>query len=248
MPYWEEALRRDAGDSRVNTVMGITAYTKAKYTDAEKYLRTAIARLTDKFTTPKDAEAIYYLGATLKARARPTRPTQLLQGDVEPGLESFRLLSLARDRGLARRYDRRSRFVDRSIDSNALNIRAQNLKAAVLRHTGRPKEALQLLATAAHKLDPLDVRSMAESWLASKDPGAAKTLTSTMIDHPQTAQETAAEYLDAGLWKDGTTCSCKWWPRSPIRPRSTPWPTTIWATLRRNWARHRRPPSTTSSP
>jgi tetratricopeptide (TPR) repeat protein len=31
-----------------------------------------------------------------------------------------------------------------------------------------------------------------------------KTLTSTMIDHPQTFQETAAEYLDAGLWKDGT--------------------------------------------
>ncbi len=25
-----------------------------------------------------------------------------------------------------------------------------------------------------------------------------------MIDHPQTAQETAAEYLDAGLWQDGT--------------------------------------------
>jgi tetratricopeptide (TPR) repeat protein len=61
-----------------------------------------------------------------------------------------------------------------------------------------------LLATAAHKIDPLDVRSMAEHWLASKDPAAAKTLTSTMIDHPQTFQETAAEYLDAGLWKDGT--------------------------------------------
>jgi tetratricopeptide (TPR) repeat protein len=45
---------------------------------------------------------------------------------------------------------------------------------------------------------------MAERWLASKDPAAAKTLTSTMIDHPQTFQETAGEYLDAGLWKDGT--------------------------------------------
>ena len=28
-------------------------------------------------------------------------------------------------------------LVDRAIDSNALNIRAQNLKAAILRHTGR---------------------------------------------------------------------------------------------------------------
>jgi len=95
-------------------------------------------------------------------------------------------------------------FVDRSIDSNALNIRAQNLKAAVLRHLGRPKEALQLVASAAHKADPLDVHSMAETWLAAKTAEAAKTLASTMNRHPATAQETAAEYLDAGLWQDGT--------------------------------------------
>jgi tetratricopeptide (TPR) repeat protein len=62
---------------------------------------------------------------------------------------------------------------------------------------------LQALASASRKADPLDVRSMAERWLASKDPAAAKVLASTMNDHPATAQETAAEYLDAGLWQDG---------------------------------------------
>ncbi len=50
--------------------MGITAYKQARYADAEKSLRTAIARLTDRYTTPKDAEAIYYLGATLKAEGK----------------------------------------------------------------------------------------------------------------------------------------------------------------------------------
>jgi tetratricopeptide (TPR) repeat protein len=205
MPYWEEALRRDPGDTRVNTVMGITAYTKAKYAEAEKYLRTAIARLTAQFTTPKDAEAIYYLGATLKAEGKTDEAyTYFYKATWSQAWKAsgyYSLAEIAAARGdMAAALD----FVDRSIDSNALNIRAQNLKAAVLRHTGRPKEALQLLATAAHKLDPLDVRSMAERWLASKDPAAAKTLTSTMIDHPQTFQETAAEYLDAGLWQDGT--------------------------------------------
>jgi tetratricopeptide (TPR) repeat protein len=72
-----------------------------------------------------------------------------------------------------------------------------------LRHLGRGKEALQVLASAAHTTDPLDVRSMAERWLVSKDAGAAKTLASTMNQHPATAQETAAEYLNAGLWQDG---------------------------------------------
>ena len=205
MPYWEEALRRDAGDTRVNTVMGITAYTKAKYAEAEKYLRTAIARLTDQFTDPKDAEAIYYLGATLKAEGKTddafTYFYKATWSQAWKAAGYYSLAEIAASRGdMTAALD----FVDRSIDSNALNIRAQNLKAAVLRHTGRSREALQLLATAAHKIDPLDVRSMAERWLAARDPATLKTLTSTMIDHPQTFQETAAEYLDAGLWKDGT--------------------------------------------
>jgi tetratricopeptide (TPR) repeat protein len=205
MPYWEEALRRDPGDSRVNTVMGITAYTKAKYVEAEKYLRTAIARVTDQFTTPKDAEAIYYLGATLKAEGKTDEAyTNFYKATWSQAWKASGYYSLAEIAAARGDMTAALDFVDRSIDSNALNIRAQNLKAAVLRHTGRSKEALQLLAAAAHKIDPLDVRSMAERWLASKDPAAAKTLTSTMIDHPQTFQETAAEYLDAGLWKDGT--------------------------------------------
>jgi len=205
MPYWMEALRRDPGDSRVNTVLGITAYTKARYAEAEKYLRTAIARVTDKFTTPKDAEAIYYLGATLKAEGKTDEAyTNFYKATWSQAWKAAGYYSLAEIASARGDMTAALDFVDRSIDSNALNIRAQNLKAALLRRTGRSQEALQLLDTAAHKIDPLDVRSMAERWLASKDPAAAKTLTSTMIEHPQTAQETAAEYLNAGLWQDGT--------------------------------------------
>ena len=205
MPYWEEALRRDPGDTRVNTVMGITAYTKARYAEAEKYLRTAIARLTAQFTDPKDVEAIYYLGATFKAEGKTDEAyTYFYKATWSQAWKASGYYSLAEIAAARGDMTAAMDFVDRSIDSNALNIRAQNLKAALLRHTGRPKEVLQLLATAAHKLDPLDVRSMAERWLASKDPAALKTLTSTMIDHPQTFQETAAEYLNAGLWQDGT--------------------------------------------
>jgi len=205
MPYWEEALRRDPGDSRVNTVLGITAYTKAKYAEAEKYLRAAIARVTAQFTDPKDVEAIYYLGATLKAQGKTDEAyTNFYKATWSQAWKAAGYYSLAEIAASRGNMTAALDFVDRSIDSNALNIRAQNLKAAVLRHTGRSKEALQLLTTAAHRIDPLDVRSMVERWLASKDPAAAKTLASTMMDHPQTAQETAAEYLDAGLWQDGT--------------------------------------------
>ncbi len=204
MPYWEEALRRDPGDTRVNTVLGINAYTKARYEEAEKYLRKAIERLTDQYTTPKDGEAIYYLGATLKAVGKTDEAYANLYkatwSRAWKAVGYYSLAEIATGRGeMSAALD----FVNRSIDSDALNIRAQNLKAAVLRHLGRPKESLQVLASGAYKADPLDVRSMAERWLASKTPAAATLMSSTMNNHPATAQETAAEYFNAGLWKDG---------------------------------------------
>ena len=63
-------------------------------------------------------------------------------------------------------------LVDRSLESNALNPVALNLKAAILRDLERRPEALQVLETVTAKIDPLDVRAMAEpGWL----PGLPRT-------------------------------------------------------------------------
>lgn len=204
IPYWEEALRWDPGDARVNTALGITCFKKARYAEAERYLRAALDRLTEQYTSPKDGEATYYLGAILKAEGKPDEAYAYLYKatwiQAWKAAGYYSLAEIAASRG---DMTAALSFVERSLDSNALNIRAQNLKAAVLRHLGRPEEALQVLA-AAHRTDPLNVRSMAEQWLASKSPEAAQMLASTMNLHPATAQETAAEYLNAGLWQDGT--------------------------------------------
>ena len=202
-PYWEEALRRDPGDVRVNTAFGITCFRKARYADAEKFFRKALERLTDKYTSPKDGEAFYYLGATLKAEGKTDEAfAQLFKATWSMAWRAagyYLLAEISANRG---QFDGALDLVDRSIDANALNIRAQNLKAALLRHLDRPKEALQVLA-ASHRADPLDVRAMAERWLTSRSPDAIKPLVSNMTQHPATAQETAAEYFAAGLWQDG---------------------------------------------
>src|SRR4051812_42365625 len=66
LAYWQEALRRDPGDIRFNTSLGIRAFKQSRFAEAEQYFRKALARLTDRYTTPKDAEATYYLGLSLK--------------------------------------------------------------------------------------------------------------------------------------------------------------------------------------
>ncbi len=204
-PYWEEALRRDPGDVRVNTALGINYLKKARFAEAEKLFRKALERLTDKYTAPKDGEAIYYLGIALKAQGKNDEAFETLYRSTWSlawrAAGYYTLSEIATARGdVAEALD----LVDHSIEANALNIRAQNMKAALLRHAGRAREALEVLTSRSHAADPLDVRAMSERWLATRDPAAAKALASTMNAHPATAQETAAEYLNAGLWQDGT--------------------------------------------
>ena len=203
--YWEEALRRDPGDVRVNTALGINRFKKARIAEAEALLRKALERSTDRYTAPKDGEAIYYLGLALKAQGRNDEAyAQFYKATWSLAWRAagyYALAEIAAERGeMAAALD----FAERSIEANALNIRAQNLKAAALRHLGRPRQALEVLAAARRKSDPLDVRSMAERWLAAKTPENAKVLASAMNAHAHTASETAAEYLNCGLWQDGT--------------------------------------------
>ncbi|MCP5100807.1 MAG: DUF5107 domain-containing protein, partial [Chloroflexi bacterium] len=58
-PYYEEALRRDPGDSRCNNAMGLLLYRRGKFADAEPYFRRAIKRLTARNPNPYDGEPYY---------------------------------------------------------------------------------------------------------------------------------------------------------------------------------------------
>ncbi len=204
-PYWQEALRRDPGDARVNTALGINYFKKARFAEAEQLFRNALQRLGHNYTTPKDAEPIYYLGLTLKAEGKFDEAYKYLFNATWNlpwrAAGYYGVAEIATQRG---DFASALQFVESSIDNNALNVRALNLKAALLRHLGRSNEAIAVLETAHRRTDPLDVRSMAERWLASQDPAVRSTLAVTLNAHPATATETAAEYLNAGLWQDGT--------------------------------------------
>jgi tetratricopeptide (TPR) repeat protein len=213
----------DPGDVRVNTALGINYFKKARFEDAEHLFRKALERLTDKYTSPKDGEAFYYLGLTLKAQGRDEAAFDALYKATWSlawrAAGYFELAEIAAKRGeTARALD----LVNRSLEANAPNTRALNLKAALLRRLGRPEEALQILASASGRTDPLDVRALAERWLASKRQEDASVLTAVMVAHAATGLETAAEYLTAGLWQDGADVLSALIAAAPDRTRVNP--------------------------
>ena len=201
--YWNEALRRDPGDVEAHVGFGLLDLRRARYPSAEAHFRRALTRLTAKYTMPANAEPYYYLGVALAGEGRTAEAYDAYykatwdQQWRGPGY--YALAEIAASRG---NFEAALDFVDRALDANALNVRAYGLKAAVLRHLGRAAAVPAVLALAAAKTDPLDVRLMAEAWLLHPE-AKDRSLAATLRDHPANTQELAAEYADAGLYADG---------------------------------------------
>lgn len=206
-PYYEEALRRDPGDSRVNTQLGILYLKRGMFAEAEIKLETAVARLTANYTRPRDGEAYYYLGLAQRA-----------QGKREAAYDSFNraawssawhtpsYYALAELDCLKGDYAKALEGIDNAIATNNREPKLLNLKSAILRKLNREEEAEKLTAEVA-KLDPLDYGSKCERmWInnARNPRGNAQeemdVLVGTMKDEVQTLIELAVDYGTSGFY------------------------------------------------
>lgn len=208
-PYYEEALRRDPGDYRVNLALGILYLKRGLFERAADTFRTALTRATRGYTAPRDGEAYYYLGLALRG-----------QGDWDGAYDALYRATWSHAFHTAAYYQlaeincRRGdlstalEHVNRSIATNAWNTKALNLKCAVLRHGGRLEEAAALAARVL-ALDPLDLWAAHELCLANRDSkgeaqsdAAIDTLAGKLRDDVQHGLEIAVDYGNCGLWDE----------------------------------------------
>jgi tetratricopeptide (TPR) repeat protein len=181
-PYWREGQRRDPQDSRINNALGRYHLRRGELSEAESCFRTAVARLTSRNPNPYDSEPYYNLGMTL-----------LFEDRVDEAYAAFyKATWSAAWRGPAyhriAEIDLRSSrlpaaldHVSRSLQAEAENLNARNLRVMILRQLGRDAEADAEL-NAVLRLDPLDIWSrFLKTGVAPSDAGQRLDLAFDLI-------------------------------------------------------------------
>lgn len=190
--YFLEALRRDPGDVRCNTQMGIHYRKRGDYDKAAHYLRRALQRQTKDYTRPSDAEAMYNMGLVLKAEGKYEEAIDTLYRSAwDYAYASPSYFQLAQISALQGNIPTAKQQVETAIRYNGMNIEAKNLYTTLLRREGRTDKA-ETLASEVLAADPLNYYAAYEKVLmGTMKPAEFKTL---LRDQPESYIELALYY------------------------------------------------------
>lgn len=200
--YYEEALRRDAGDVRNNNAMGLWLIRKGQFAKAEGYLRRAVKTLTERNPNPYDGESLYNLGLSLKYQGRAEEAYDCFYKSCwnaawqDAGFYSLAQLSVA-----SGEWERALYEVEKSLVRNWHNLRARHLKAAILRKLGRTEEALEWIADSL-KLDCFNFGCAFEQYLLTGDETLCRSLLERMRPEAHNYEELALDYASASCWDE----------------------------------------------
>ena len=208
-PTRYEALRRDPGDSRANTALGMPAHRGGAVRGGggppARGRRPGHRQL---HPSPRRRAALPPGRGAAPPGGWSRRRGRLRPGGVVRGLETPRLPGPGRDRLREGRPGGGAQRSEESLRACGSSPRALDLRAALLRRAGRPAEAVES-ARLALRVDPLDHRAQHELALAlamaGRD-GEARTaregLEASLRGDPQASLEVAAESEAAGLLED----------------------------------------------
>jgi tetratricopeptide (TPR) repeat protein len=162
MIYYNEALKRDPNDSRVNTAIGIRFAKEARWEEAETHLRRAVERLAKNYTSPRDTEPNYYLGYVLhQQRKFKEAKDHYWKATWATPYQSAAYFALAQIACCEKDFQTALKMIDASLNVNSRNTKALTVKAIILGFLLRYEESLALLEQAL-QIDPLDLWSAIE--------------------------------------------------------------------------------------
>lgn len=205
--YFLEVLRRDPGDVRANTQMGIFHRMNGENELAKGYLRRAIARQTANYTRPSDGEAMYNLGLILKEEGRWHDAIDTLYRaawDYEYASASY--YQLACISSINGNRVQAMKEATMAVNYNGMNVDARNLKVTLLRHEGKKAEALAL-AKEICTFDPLNHYAARELMLL--DGTSRASFEKLLRGSSESYIELACRYFGNGFAEEGEAILCE---------------------------------------
>ena len=202
MDFYNEALRRDPGDARVNIEVGKHYIRQAEWAKAEEHLLRAKDRLEHDYTRAYNTEADYYLGYVYSMTGKVAdAEDNLWAATYTPAFKHPAYYQLAVRASREGDFNKALQLDNESLLTGAHDLQALTLKAYLLRRLGRNQEALEVIKT-IKGIDPLDYWSEFEkslitngnlSFLAGSRPRRSEGIIAV-----QELLEVASNYLTLG--------------------------------------------------
>lgn len=193
--YFEEALRRDPGHSQVNTHLGLLALKSMELKKAEKRLRTATARVTDRYTRPHNSQPLYYLGVALMRQGRYDEAySQLYDASWDKAWYGAAHTLMAEISARRHEYSQALDHANQALDTGEHNVEAGFIKAVALRKINRRAEAEEVVDRVLEE-DPLFWPARYEKAVLNSEAGEV-----ALYPHEESRmREEAQNYLDVAL-------------------------------------------------
>ena len=168
MDFYEEALRRDSMDARVNIEVGKHYIRQGEWDKAELHLQRAQNRLAHDYTRVLNTEANYYLGYLYRLLGKKVEAEEnLWAATYTPFFKHPAFYQLAVQAVNDGDYREALNLIEQSLLVGAHDLQALTVKAYILRQIGlkdKAEETLQLIKT----IDPLDYMSEFEASLLER--------------------------------------------------------------------------------
>ncbi|MDD4637134.1 MAG: DUF5107 domain-containing protein, partial [Bacteroidales bacterium] len=200
--YYLEALRREPDNVQNNNAMGLWLIRRGQFSEAERYLRTAVKTQLQRNPNPYDGEPLYNLGLSL-----------LYQGREEEAYDAFYkacwnaawqdvgYFSCAQISARQGRMEDALEEIDRSLIRNGHNHRGRHLKTALLRVAGRQEEALALIDESL-RIDRFNYGCLFEKYLLNGKEDSLALMNKQMHGKASNYDELALDYVAAGFLEE----------------------------------------------
>ncbi len=176
--YYREALRRDPGDSRCNTALGIWRLKRGEWAASAGLLSKALER------DQASGRARYHLGLALLGQENPAAAEkELNRASYDFAFYAAAQYELARLAGRRGDWEKALEHAGRSLRGNGDNSRAGAVKALILNRLGRHAEALAA-SRRVQAADPLELLAISEAARALEgmdQPARASSLRDTLL-------------------------------------------------------------------